>query len=141
MVRSQLILLNVSLLVIACMLHFSLCDWLFNDTLLVNDRQQVPIWLWKATSGTQVVTGGRLSGSTAPTYTGVFTHAYAGRTESLLFGIVAPLLLVTVVVYLNLSWRRDARVARGLCAVCAYDLRGTPQTATKCPECGTNACP
>ena len=31
----------------------------------------------------------------------------------------------------------DRKVRSGLCAVCRYDLRGLPETTTRCPECGS----
>jgi len=37
--------------------------------------------------------------------------------------------------------RRVLRRSRGLCASCGYNLRGLPETTTKCPECGTAIAP
>jgi hypothetical protein len=37
--------------------------------------------------------------------------------------------------------RRWRRIRRGLCPKCAYDLRGTPEGATACPECGWRRAP
>ena len=53
------------------------------------------------------------------------------------FGLgFSVLLLVMLVMYLALGWRRDARAARGLCAGCGYDLRGLKEPTARCPECG-----
>jgi hypothetical protein len=50
-----------------------------------------------------------------------------------IWSLVLPnMVLPTLWVYL---WRRDRKRNRaGFCAVCGYDLRGTPG---RCPECGT----
>jgi hypothetical protein len=128
MLPSQRILLAVSLLLIAWVLHVSLCDWVINGPIMGGDGGQRPIWSWHEVRGAP---------GAIPTYTGVYTQRHAGRTESLLLGIIVPLLLITLVVYLYLGWRRDRRVACGLCAACGYDLRGVPESTRKCPECGT----
>lgn len=39
------------------------------------------------------------------------------------------------VLWWTTTWRSRRRIRRGLCAVCAYDLRATPP-ASPCPECG-----
>jgi hypothetical protein len=51
----------------------------------------------------------------------------------LLVGIIGILYLAEAYVSRKIAWRQEA-VSRGVCAVCGYDLRATPQ---RCPECGT----
>lgn len=61
------------------------------------------------------------------------------------WGVVVPYWSLAALTFvLPASWwmstrkrrRRAARVGRGLCPACGYDLRGTP---ARCPECGTSA--
>ena len=48
--------------------------------------------------------------------------------------ILATAVLPALAVRRELIRRREAKVQRGICLVCGYDLRASPET---CPECGT----
>ena len=151
MLRSQRILLVVGLLLVAWLLHVNFCEWVWKETVTTtfgnaSVRPYAPICAWvhdPQAAGPPVITGVGPGGPTAtrpgptrPSYIGLFTQNYTGRTESVLLGIIVPLLLTMLVMYLGLGWRRDARVARGLCAGCGYDLRGLKEPSARCPECG-----
>jgi hypothetical protein len=78
-----------------------------------------------------VFTYGRLLGSgdpeTRPLVSDVTTITIPDVFLLCLFG-------ATPAVWLRRSWLRRRRIQRGLCVVCGYDLRATPD---HCPECGT----
>ena len=155
MLRSQRILIATGLLVIAWILHVNMCEWVFNSSVQLYSFNGVPVFtpicVWirqppPSSPATVVAAPGPMqppSPPPRPVYTGVLTQAYVGRTEAVVIGIVLPLLLVMLVAYLSLGWRRDVRSMRGLCATCGYDLRGVAVGAdastTKCPECGTSS--
>jgi hypothetical protein len=60
--------------------------------------------------------------------------AYSVRSFPLLYALIplAAIVAIDLLRRLRARWRR--RRLRGLCPVCAYDLRATPD---RCPECGT----
>ena len=69
----------------------------------------------------------------------------APPTEYRLTKPIWPGFAINTVFYAFILWllfaapfavRRRRRIRRGLCPKCAYDLRGTPDGATACPECG-----
>ena len=127
MSRSQRILVFVSALVLAWMLHVLLCNWVVRaparsaSRIVAYDHGQFPI-----------------PGIVNPLshYTGLFASDRDGRNFAIVFGVVVPLALLCVDGYLLLGWRRAARLERGRCPKCGYDLRGKHDAG--CPECGWN---
>jgi hypothetical protein len=128
MPKSQRILVFAGLLVLAWILHVLLCDWVIKEPckaesrIIAYNHGRVPI----------------LGGMANPYhYTGLFAFSDDGRGFAVVFGIVLPLALIGTDVYLLLGWRHDARIERGLCPQCGYDLRGAAP-GSGCPECGWN---
>ena len=137
MLRSQRILLIIGLLIIAWLMSVNVCDWVFNDEI---DRrvgsQQREIWAWVASERPVLDFEGKTVIGTVKSYTGLFTEAGVNHTVSFTLGVIAPLLMLLAVMYLLLGARHAARVKRGLCIKCGYDLRGLKEPAARCPECG-----
>lgn len=127
MLRSQRIFLIVGLLLIAALLHFRMCDWVFRSKV---DRSwtegfrpiQSLLFTWRHSDNT---------------HTGLITRWYFWPAEAIALGVAAPLLLVLAAGYLMLGARRSSRAMRGQCVTCGYDLRAAPGPLAKCPECGT----
>jgi hypothetical protein len=124
MLRSQRRLVACGLVLAAVLLHVNLCEWKFRSVARPYDgtarryRQQ-PIGGWSNES---------------TLYRGLVSDTDVDLADAVVFGIVAPMGLMMTLAYLWMGWRREARVRRGLCAACGYDLRG--REAGPCPECG-----
>jgi hypothetical protein len=126
MVRSQRILVGVSLPLIAWFMHATLCEWKWKDR---TDRAE-PIVVYHHRDNPDLVAHGISAGS------GLF--ARSGPEEvAILFGVVAPLALCVADAYLILGWRYQAAIRRGRCPNCGYDRKGdAAEPARRCPECG-----
>jgi hypothetical protein len=126
MLKSQRILVFIGLLVLAWLLHVLLCDWVIKEPYKAGSR----IIAWN--HGPIPIGGGVAN---PEHYTGLCAFNKEGRGAAVVFGIVLPLALLGADVYLLLGWRYQARLDRGLCPQCGYDLSGQLPGAG-CPECG-----
>jgi len=108
------------------------------------------IWVWGAAAGfdLQLVGDGAdvwqtLSGIRTREFPLRFHRAHYGvygRNQWVLVGLRAPVYVLVGVAFVfrwvSIGGLRLARSAKGLCAVCEYDLRGTP--SDRCSECGSD---
>ena len=131
MIRSQRVLVVLGLLTVAWLLHAMLCEWEYQryatsamPRILAYQHERTP-------------TPARRGGRPRELYTGLFVQRGGSHGIAVVFGVITPLVLAGVNAYLLLGWRHAARVGRGLCPQCGYDLRGArDRQATRCPECG-----
>jgi hypothetical protein len=129
MLRSQRILIGVSLPLLAALMHFTLCDWRWRDR--ADPGEPILVYHHRDSSGL---------GAYGITITsGLF--ARSGSAEvAILFGVVTPLALLAADAYLMLGWRYRAAIRRGRCPNCGYDRKGDRADASaRCPECGWSA--
>ncbi len=126
--RAQRILVFVSLLAMAWLLHTTFCEWHYK-----RDTGPCPIIAVPGTTPPVVASDGTVIRPATPAYTGVWPQHEP--ISAILVGIVAPLVLLVVAAYLGLGWRHQGRLH--LCPKCGYDLKGDlSATSDECPECG-----
>ena len=132
--RSQRILVLVSLLLISTLLHTLFCEWQY--------KVPVGVGLFRNTDTTdaRILVYNHLDAPVDPGR-GVVFYTVSGLLiqqkppyVSILCGLIVPLFLLGLDLYLILGWRYQGRIERGLCPKCKYDLRGTDHES--CPECG-----
>ncbi|MHC4218671.1 MAG: hypothetical protein ACYSU7_09485 [Planctomycetota bacterium] len=126
MVRSQRILIGISLPLIALFLHATLCAWKWKG----RTDPAKPILVYHHRENPGLASYGITPAS------GLFSQS--GSVEvAVLFGVVVPLVLCVADAYLFLGWRYQAAVRRGRCPNCGYDRKGDrSEPARRCPECG-----
>jgi len=135
MTRLQRIFLALAILFFAWFLHVNTCDWHYRQPLSFGSygpsgaSEWVRFAIWIRTDK-DTATGGIVT-------TGLTTGEYVNLGTALTWGIFIPLGLVIADIWWLLGWRRHSRLARGCCAACGYDLKGSPD-APKCPECGAD---
>ena len=125
MLKSQRRLVFISLLVAAWMLNVLLCDWHYR--------------YWPTRSGFHRIACYRHKedASGRRTNTGLAARYGIDGGIAAVLGVVLPLGLLAADAYLLLGWRHAARLRKGCCPQCGYDLQGLPPDR-KCPECGWN---
>jgi hypothetical protein len=134
MVKSQRILVGVSLPLVAALMHLTLCDWK---------------WRGRADPGEPILVyhhrdGSGLGALGISVESGLFARTGSAQI-ALLFGVIAPVVLVLADTYLILGWRYQAALRRGRCPNCGYDRKGgNADPSPRCPECGwssSSPCP
>jgi hypothetical protein len=140
--RSQRILLFLTLLVLAVLLHTMLCEWHYKVraqgvTKVIADDGAI-LAVQHGMQMFNTIGRGGAPGPARPAlvYTGLFRQRDS-MSLAIIFGVVAPIALLVGNIYLLLGWRHQDRLRRGLCPKCKYNLEaGASGTTAKCPECG-----
>ena len=137
MIRAQRILAFTGLLVVAWLLHTLLCEWRYK----VHKSSVRGSEILVVNAGTLAVPARTPPGTPTKTRTEqAVTGLFAQREPTsfaIVFGVITPLVLLAVDVYLVLGWRYQSRLQSGRCPKCGYDLKGNlADAAGKCPECG-----
>lgn len=136
MTKGQRILIVVGSLLLAWILHTSLCEWVVNES---RSQPSLRVLGFLSEEPTQTTT----SGSPQPArkyFTGLKVEGQNLNPDpamGIVFGVVTPLAIVMWVSFLALGWRHQSRVGRGLCPKCGYDIKGDgEEPADRCSECG-----
>ena len=143
MLRSQRIIIIIGLALIAWLLHVNMCDWAFRRLVTTYSTGGGGRYTLICGWATEPVASTRTPAAPMPPnismvdvhVTGLLAQQGISRREAMLVGIVLPVAMLTAALCLWLGVRHAGRIARGLCANCGYDLKGSPDAA-KCPECG-----
>ncbi len=124
MLKSQRILLIGGLILIACSLHMTLCEWIFRVRGVPWEPVEIIEYRHRIPDGPDL-------------FTGLLAAPNVSHPVAVLVGVIVPLTLLGLVLFLVLGWRHGERLNRGLCPSCAYNLRGnSDKPADVCPECG-----
>lgn|SRR5262245_24947891 len=139
MIKSQRILVGISLPLLAWVLHVGMCDWAWRQPITRTTSAQPDQAPLLAVRGRDPQQQQRV----VLLYTGILTQPGIEVLPAMIWGIALPLALIAADMYLILGWRHQSRLAHGLCANCGYDLRGrergegsAPPLGGPCPECG-----
>ena len=125
MIRSQRILLAVGLPLLAVATHMTLCEWHYKAELFPGPAR-----------GILVYDHGPTTTPRKRVVSGLFAQGATNSVATLL-GVVVPSALLGLTAFLLLGWHHQARLAKGLCPSCGYNLAASKlKTPHSCPECG-----
>ena len=135
--KSQRLIVLVGLPLVALILHTTFCDWHFRHRVSSSLVTRARIVGFAQDDPTASLTNPRGRAGRFSIVTGLYSPWRASRSLSIVCGVVVPLTLVGITLYLHFGWRHTGRITRGLCPKCSYDLCGDDETPKNvCPECG-----
>lgn len=124
----QRVVLIITLFLLAWMMHTSFCEWVWREGVHEN----------------QLLFGGFFAENQKPTQSpfsvsaqdawGVRVEYGTNRTLCILLGMVLPLALLCIAVFLAVGMRHARRREHGMCLRCGFDLKYNYDNG--CPECG-----
>ncbi len=147
MLPRQRQLIAISLVLLALILHLTLCAWKFGGMVWASPNgqaTQMGIVGWTTTyTPSAAVRNASIPPAPATTryaaYWGMYSRVGVDLPTAATLGVALPLALLMLDAYLIIGWRHSAKVRRRICTNCGYDLRAAPASPTpgaKCPECG-----
>ena len=137
----QAILLFGGLILLAVALHMGFCRWDVKEPVgqvgTVN-HARLPLLTYThevltTMPFTDPATGATVNRPRGWTMSGLFARHSLESGKAL--GVIAPLVVLGLTLYLFLVWRHEDRHRKGKCTACGHQI--TPDTDKKrCPECG-----
>lgn len=129
---SAIVVQVIGMTLAAILLHFGLCQWVLTPRGI--SERAWPRILWQVTTSEPLPSypGDPRSSELSGRF--LMTKPNVSIAEARVFGIVAPILLLSIVVARLLQIRLLRRQWRGWCLRCGYDLRF--DVSRGCSECG-----